>query len=1405
MLLASDRARGRASIFLLIIAPMVAALTSHPGYVPGDTKLSLYLNPVRLVSDALWTWDHRSFAGWVPHQNVGYLWPSGPFFALFEAIGSPDWIAHRLWITSLMAIAGLGSFRLARHLDLSPSSSLIAGFSFQFSPYVLPYISRTSALLLPWSLLPWLVLVTLLYARTRRLRYLAVFGFLVASSGGLNATALLMIAPGPLIWLFHIHRSRRMSVRSLVVTVTTLASVAVAVSAWWLSGLFIQGRYGAAVLSYSEALESTSATSSSPEVLRGLGYWLFYDRGVAAPLTSASTPYQESVLLLLASAALVVLALWGITSSDRWKRPLATMLLTGVVLAVGAHPFTDSNLLFRPLAENPTNALSLALRSSTRAIPLIVLALALGLGALWDSRSGILRPRLRSASYAAILAVIFANLPAAFNGDLVDRALIRPEKLPSAWQEAGRFLDARYDEGHTGAVLLIPGIESAAYRWGYPVDPILPAISRKPLLTREWLPLGSPAVMDLLYALDDSFQNGTADPDAIAPVARMLGADTVMFVSTHQYERFGTIRPVRAFDVFDPVPPGLSLLAQFGAPEINVTPPVFDSDGTPVPFWSEELVDHPEAPLPEITLFAVEDARTQARQFDAPIIVAADGSGLVDIAAGGILDGSELMLAEASLDDDVLSRIEQSTPHVITDSNRRRAHHWRSSQEVWGATEPVTGVLSVRDSFDSRLPIAPDQQPDSETLIEQADIEATASAYGVALRFHPERRPRMAIDGDPRTAWRIGPDRPATGHVLTIRASDPLTTLRLLQPLDPDAPEWISAVSIRVDSGEWTSIRIDEDSRVEPGVLVELEQSGLSIDIRIDSIETKRGESDVDPRTSRSLGVGFAEVLPDGLTAPEIVRIPTRLAGQKDSSALYVLSRLRSDPYDSDRDDPERSMVRRLPRAESIGDDTEFEVRLSHRASDSTLLQQLGVVSASSVARLAGSSAWWGAAVLDADPATMWWGPLPSDPRSLGWGGLRIPLFEPMDWIEIDESERNDTSVINRIDLTFFSSDVQVGTFSFDLNQNSDRIMVPRFDADEVFVTVVDAQPRSVVDPYTRERRTAPIAVSEIRSNAWTNASLPARFDTGCRNDLVSIDGMPVPVRISDSVVRALDGETLNTQLCFGSLDSRPRGTLLKVSAGADTGWDFDRIVLGAQPLRGNRIESTPLPFTPRRASYTATTPGCVESCWIEMPFGSSAGWSMKAEGRPASESFRTAAGRALWKVENLQAESEIVTTWTPQRFMWWGLGISLVTLIGLAVLALLDRNRSGHVQSSSTSTPPKARSSQRRPSPSRTRAPILGLIGFVLGALIVTPAWAVAVAASLLLIRRIPLASLAVPCVALGYLFIVIQQIRTGATAGFLWPTTFERAHEPMMAVLVVFTVSVHGSHGRDEPLVDD
>ena len=65
-----------------------ARLPAHAGVVAGADAGRHQALPVPRSggssSDAPWSWDTRQFGGWVPHQTISYLWPSGPWYWLFE-------------------------------------------------------------------------------------------------------------------------------------------------------------------------------------------------------------------------------------------------------------------------------------------------------------------------------------------------------------------------------------------------------------------------------------------------------------------------------------------------------------------------------------------------------------------------------------------------------------------------------------------------------------------------------------------------------------------------------------------------------------------------------------------------------------------------------------------------------------------------------------------------------------------------------------------------------------------------------------------------------------------------------------------------------------------------------------------------------------------------------------------------------------------------------------------------------------------------------------------------------------------------------------------------------------------------------------------------------------------------
>lgn len=1355
--------RRHPALVALVAAAYVPLLASSPGLVPGDTKLYLYLDPGRLISDSPWTWDGRQMGGWVPHQNVGYLWPTGPWFAVFDALRVPDWIAHRLWLGTMLAVAGTGCYWLARRLGSTASSAIVAAAAYQFTPYVLPYISRTSALLLPWSFLPWLCGLALLADRRRVA--VALFGLLILSSGGLNATALLMIAPGPVIWIAHQWRTGELAGRRALRSLGLLGGVSLLMSAWWLGGLVVQGRYGAAVLSYSESLVSTAATSSAPEVLRGLGYWLFYDRNDVVALTSAAADHQGSLVVLAAGGALVVLGLLGIVASRRWRWPLVTMVLAGVVLAVGPHPFDDPSPLWRLIVEHPRSAPSLALRSSTRAVPLIVLGLALGLGSLVDADRG--RARSRRVSYrshVAIVLLVMINAPATWSGRLIDPVMTRPQELPQSWYDVADFLDGRFDAGERGSVLLVPGLESAAYRWGYPVDPILPGLTKKPFVSRDWLPLGSAPFMDLLYALDDSFQSGIADPASIAPVARLLGADTVMVVNSPQYERFGTIRPERAAAIIGADPPGLRVVAEFGSPTI---------DQAPEKHWSEDVLGFPFSPLPEIVLYAVEDPSPPARISSAPVVVAADGTGLVDLASLGLLDGRDVVLSEAALSDDELRRAVSAAPEVIiTDSNRVRAHHWRSSQDVWGATEPATGILLGDDLFDSRLPVFPRADDSSRTVIEDSGLTTRATSYGPFLTYEPEFRPAMAVDGDVRTAWRAGVNADPIGQMIDITTTDePIDRLTIVQP--HPAWRWITAVDYRRDGGPWTPLVLGPESRASAGQEVVFDVPARSVSIRITGIEA------LPPFDVRhGPGVGFAELLPDG--RHEIVRVPERLVSlsSADTPVSFAFTRLRSDPYQPWRQDPESDLVRSFTTEVTRVFRPAFTVRLDPRAAERDVMSALGIgpddLGAST--RLMGSLRWWGLSALDGDPTTVWWAGVGRDP--VGPARLTIPLSRPLTYLEMHQATGPETSRIERLELeTSQGTDtVQRRTVVVPPPDSSgvSRIEVPPMAGDRLVLTIADLDPATVRDDLTGFDVPAPFGFVDLSSDGWDAIALPTTVDSGCRDDLVTLDGSPIPIRIEAAVSDLLDGRALPASVC-GSPDlSLPPGRHVLSSVGpAGSAWELETVVLRSE-LRESHGVASPLALTVGRSHRVVSGIECTDSCWLELPDGWNVGWTRND--RSSSAPLASAAGRNLWQVDS--GVESLRVSWSPQRLMWLALAVTLASVVALLAWARRE-------------PPVWPQGGRRRRPPSRVT--VSGTI-LILGSLTVGPLWGIGLGILMAVLGRRPrmAAAAGVALVSMAMLFVVAQQIRTGVLPGFAWPATFARAHRPALAGLVLLWAAV-------------
>lgn len=1387
---------------LLAALAYLPTLTASPGKMPADSKLYLYLNPGRFLADSAGSFDPRQFAGWVPHQHIAYLWPAGPWFWFFEAIGVPDWVAHRLWLGTIMLAAGLGVRWCARLLGLSAGAALAAAVVYQTSLYVLPYLSRTSVMLLPWAGLGWIVAFTIRATRRRTWGDPAAIALIVFTVGAVNATALAMIMPAPVIWLIHSSWQRLVTWRTAALVAVRVAVLSIGVSLWWVMMLLIQRKYGTDVLPYSESVADVSLTSTSAEVWRGLGYWLFYLRDPFAATTTESLRYLVSGPAIFVSFSIPIVGLIGLVWT-RWahRRFAALLIATGIMLAVGVHPSDDRSPLIRLLTEGGDEGLATAMRSSTRAVPLLMLGLAISAAALIDSARPLRLPRLGPVLRAdhlvgtVIVLLAVANLPALWTGAFVDPALDRDQDPPSAWTEAADTLDASDGDGR---VLQLPGAEFGAYRWGYTVDQPLPGLTDKPLVTRDLLPLGSAGAMDLLFALDDRIQQGVLDASALAPIARLLGVDTVWLTNDHAFDRFRTARPevvrdlvVNAQGVADPV--------GYGQPVIN---------RAEVPHVDERAVGDPRVgrPAVPVELVGLDQAGAIIRASTRSVIVSGSGDGLVDAAAAGLIDADSTVRYTATIADegaDLASAIENATALIVTDSNRSRARHWRSSQDTTGFTEYDQPWLApTREvSGDERPPVFEDSSLDTRTFaIQRGQVSAAATSYGEPFAYLPEHRPVMAIDGDAETAWSVGEHGDPVGETFRLYLDSDIDQILVRQASRIDSRR---ITQITVTSGDSSgaslrdaySLELDDRSLVAPGQAIEVPRWTRTLDLTIDAVGGGT------PGTASAVaGVGFAEITSGLGPVTEIIRPPHDglMVIGADSPLALTFNRLRTDPMNRWRDDPEPTLIREfeLPTARQF--ELSPTLRIDARASDSQLAAALEWPAVAS-SRLTGSIRNAGVAALDGSPETAW---ITAFDQALGATLAIADVSEPITEITVLQP----IDGFSRVSSITLSSGSQTRTVDLvpDSVGRSRVAIEPPLPLGPLVIELTSIESSTTVDRRFGDVVELPAAISEVvlagAPSVEQLGTTMRRFDCVA---IAEIDGSPISASLIVDGGGLLDGDPLSATPC-GSRLAIGAGTHLLTAGDVELPILLDGLVLDdgtRAALAGGPGPATASVADAGRFERQIDIDGCAEGCWMILGEGYNEAWSATSNGTSLGAPKMVDGGFNGWWLE--PDMGTVTVRWTAQRRLTIALIASLLACSLAIGLVVLDRRRT---QTSATPRQAAPIWSYSSAPMSRTRSILAATLWVVFSTLLIGPSWALwgAVAAIVVLrTRRARLAELtALSCVIVVGAVVVLSESRNAPFPNGAWPTTFSSVHGvgmfAVVAVLVSALVADDADHDR-------
>ncbi len=1421
----------------LAFVAYVPYLVSAPGRVSVDTKLYLFLDPLRLLEHAAFLWDPNYAAGTVTHQNIGYLFPMGPFFWAFDALGIPVWVAQRLWFGSIVFAAGAGVVFLCRTISRRDLGTVAAALVYMLSPYVLAYTARQSVILLPWAGLPWLLALTERSLRRGGWRDPAMFALVVFTIGGTNATSLVFVGVAPVLWIaFRVAADREISWRVALATVARIGVLVLATSTWWLAGLLVQKDFGIPVLNYTETVRAVAASSAALDVLRGLGNWFFYGRDGVGPWIMQSPQYQQSIGLLLTGFTVPILAVFAAIRT-RWRHAafFVTLVLLGTVIAVGVYPYADPSQIgraFKAFAEGST--LGLALRSTPRAVPLVALGIAMLLGA-WISALVASRPRFAIGAAGIVVVLAVVNLAPAWQADLVTDNLSRPEAIPQYWRDTATYLDA---QGDATRILEVPGQDFANYRWGATIDPLLPALVDRSWVGRELVPFGSEPAADLLTAFDRRFQEGVLDPAAIAPVARLFAAGDVVVRNDLEYERYRTPRPKVLQERLVPTPPGLRPPIDFGPKQANratADQPMIDPEELGIPVDSKNP--------PAVQVFPVKRAVPIVRTAPArdPVVLAGDGEGIVDAASAGVIDGRALVFESGTYAEQVRALrklLAAGADLVVTDTNRRRARTWGAARDVTGYTEIAGEEPLVANAGDERLTPFPDANDATRTVAIRRGVKRVrASTYGDSIRLTPEDRPSLALDGDVSTAWREGAGVDPLGARLVVELDAPVTTdhLTLVQPQNGLRTRSVSEVGLRFDGGDLERFPLGPASLTPDGERIDF-GSRTFHEVEV-SVEGTDGGG--------ASAVGFAELGIPGVRVRETIRLPKDLldaagTGSLDHNLTVLLSRQRGSQSEYLRSDEEPTMDREFDLPEGRSFALTGTVRLDATAPDDALDALLGLpdasaggVTARSASHLEGSIASRARAAIDGNDATAW-SPAFAAGNVGQWVDLTFASPTTIDGLDLRLVADGRHSIPTRLTIQAsdgvpFTVDVPAVAPGAAIGTKAGTVVTApvTFPApvttSGLRVTVDAVRPVTSTEYFSLQPIELPVGIAELGISGVDGGAASGALTTGCRDDLVRVDGRPVSVQVSGVAPAAEARRALTLATCgadAGGISLDAGRTTVHTSPGHDTGLDVDRLsfasAVGGAP-RGEALVgvegSRPGPAARVDAhdgrSYDVRVSGADRPFWLVLSQSHNDGWEAELGDGTSLGPPTVVNGMANgWLVDPKGAGDLVVhVRWTPQTRVWIGLGVTALGVLLCLVLAL--RRRRDRRDREDARAPDATRRSwldveRPRPAPGVLVAGpvILGIVG----ALVSEP-WVGLVVAlgtlGALLDRRARTAVrwAAVGVLVVAALFVIGQELVQGYPAAYDWPQRFLRVNALPWLALLLLTATVVVDRVLDVP----
>ena len=651
----------------------------------------------------------------------------------------------------------------------------------------------------------------------------------------------------------------------------------------------------------------------------------------------------------------------------------------------------------------------------------------------------------------------------------------------------------------------------------------------------------------------------------------------------------------------------------------------------------------------------------------------------------------------------------------------------------------------------------------------------------------------MAIDGDLATAWTVGEHGDPLGETFRLYFDGEVQQILLVQAARPGARR-ITQLTIvgRDGSGSITGpterIELDERSVVAPGQPIAVPPGARSIDLTVEAVA-----GGVPGTASAVSGVGFAEITSELGHATEIIRPPhdALLATDADTPLALSFSRLRVDPMNRWRDDPEPTLNRRFELPVGRTFDVRTTVRIDARTPDTELAAVLGWPAVAST-RLTGSIRHAGVAALDGVADTAW---ITAFGEAQGATLAIAEITEPITEIAV----RQPVGGFSRVTEIALRSGDERRTVELapDAAGRSLAVVDPPLPAGPLVLELAVVETATTVDRRYGDVIELPAAISEI---VIAGAPQPDRLGATTQTfECVTvglIDETPLTASLVVDERGLLDGGPLPATPCEPSLVLEAGSHLL--TPGPDLPITLDGLVLdagaGAAISRsGPGVIATVVEGG--RFERRIRIDGCAAGCWLVFGEGFNPAWSATSDGTSLGEPLLIDGGFNGWWLAAGEDTRDVTVQWTAQRRLTIALITSLLVALLATALMILDRRRAGTVTATVVTEVASPTWSSSPALMSRRRSLVAAALWIVFSAALIGLSWAFwgAVAAVVVLrTRRARLAELtAWACLIVVTGIVLVSEFRNAPFPNGGWPTTFASAHGIGMFAVVAILVA--------------